>query len=102
MGCAYEQSICFSVVCEMAASLCLLWLLFQRLLLFQAAQLKIEFRDHFRNITSIMDCVSCEKCKLWGKLQTTGLGTALKILFSEANSNLTLTRFQGYRTLPLV
>jgi len=29
-----------------------------------------------------MDCVGCDKCKLWGKLQVTGLGTALKILFS--------------------
>ena len=30
-----------------------------------------------------MDCVGCEKCRLWGKLQTLGLGTALKILLSE-------------------
>ena len=29
-----------------------------------------------------MDCVGCEKCRLWGKVQVTGLGTALKILFS--------------------
>lgn len=29
-----------------------------------------------------MDCVGCEKCRLWGKLQVQGLGTALKILFS--------------------
>ena len=29
-----------------------------------------------------MDCVGCEKCKLWGKLQVQGIGTALKILFS--------------------
>lgn len=29
-----------------------------------------------------MDCVGCEKCKLWEKLQVQGLGTALKILFS--------------------
>lgn len=28
-----------------------------------------------------MDCVACDKCRLWGKVQTTGLGTALKILF---------------------
>jgi ERO1-like protein beta len=28
-----------------------------------------------------MDCVGCDKCRLWGKIQTTGLGTALKILF---------------------
>ncbi|GAB1298759.1 ERO1-like protein alpha [Apodemus speciosus] len=45
---------------------------------------KIEdFRLHFRNISRIMDCVGCFKCRLWGKLQTQGLGTALKILFSE-------------------
>ena len=29
-----------------------------------------------------MDCVGCDKCRLWGKLQITGMGTALKILFS--------------------
>jgi len=32
-------------------------------------------------VTRIMDCVGCDKCKLWGKVQTSGLGTALKILF---------------------
>ncbi|KAL1131241.1 hypothetical protein AAG570_010859, partial [Ranatra chinensis] len=48
----------------------------------QARKLKEEFRQHFRNISQIMDCVGCEKCKLWGKLQIQGLGTALKILFS--------------------
>ncbi|KAF9297379.1 hypothetical protein BGZ74_009847 [Mortierella antarctica] len=45
-------------------------------------QLKNQFRDHFRNVTRIMDCVGCEKCRLWGKVQTIGLGTALKVLFS--------------------
>lgn len=30
-----------------------------------------------------MDCVGCDKCRLWGKLQVTGLGTALKLLFSD-------------------
>ncbi|KAJ8910801.1 hypothetical protein NQ315_014509 [Exocentrus adspersus] len=48
----------------------------------QAEKLKYEFKQHFRNITRIMDCVGCDKCRLWGKLQTQGLGTALKILFS--------------------
>ena len=28
-----------------------------------------------------MDCVGCDKCRLWGKLQTVGYGTALKVLF---------------------
>lgn len=48
-----------------------------------AIKLKSDFREKFRNISRIMDCVGCDKCRLWGKLQTQGLGTALKILFSE-------------------
>ena len=27
-----------------------------------------------------MDCVTCEKCRVWGKLQILGFGTAIKIL----------------------
>jgi hypothetical protein len=45
-------------------------------------ELKSEFKNRFRNISKIMDCVGCEKCRLWGKLQVSGIGTALKILFS--------------------
>ena len=33
--------------------------------------LKEEFQEHFKNITRVMDCVTCDKCKLWGKLQVT-------------------------------
>ncbi|RWW34471.1 hypothetical protein BHE74_00030027 [Ensete ventricosum] len=40
------------------------------------------------NCSALMDCVGCEKCRLWGKLQVLGLGTALKILFSVDNDNL--------------
>ena len=43
--------------------------------------LKEQFKSHFRNVSRIMDCVGCDKCRLWGKLQVSGLGTALKILF---------------------
>lgn len=35
-----------------------------------------------------MDCVGCEKCRLWGKVQTVGLGTALKVLFSYEDKTL--------------
>ncbi|XP_019955002.1 ERO1-like protein alpha [Paralichthys olivaceus] len=49
----------------------------------EAAKLKDNIRLAFLNISRIMDCVGCFKCRLWGKLQTQGLGTALKILFSE-------------------
>jgi hypothetical protein len=56
-------------------------------------QLKRTFRSHFKNITRIMDCVGCSKCKLWGKLQVHGIGTALKILFSGKKiDSVTLTR----------
>ncbi|KDN36974.1 endoplasmic oxidoreductin [Tilletiaria anomala UBC 951] len=47
-----------------------------------ARGLKHEFKQKFRNVSSIMDCVGCDKCRLWGKLQTNGLATALKVLFS--------------------
>jgi hypothetical protein len=46
-------------------------------------ELKQEFKMHFRNISRIMDCVGCEKCKIHGKLQILGLGTALKILLED-------------------
>ncbi|XP_016105620.1 ERO1-like protein alpha [Sinocyclocheilus grahami] len=49
----------------------------------EAMKLKEDFKLTFKNISRIMDCVECFKCRLWGKLQTQGLGTALKILFSE-------------------
>ncbi|XP_035507889.1 ERO1-like protein alpha, partial [Morone saxatilis] len=49
----------------------------------EAAKLKEDIRLAFLNISRIMDCVGCFKCRLWGKLQTQGLGTSLKILFSE-------------------
>ena len=53
-----------------------------------AVELKQQLQNHFRNISALMDCVGCEKCRLWGKLQISGLGTALKILFSvDGESN---------------
>ena len=36
------------------------------------AELKRQLQATFQNITRVMDCVGCEKCKLWGKLQTLG------------------------------
>ncbi|KAI9308373.1 endoplasmic reticulum Oxidoreductin 1-domain-containing protein [Cunninghamella echinulata] len=50
--------------------------------------LYVEFRDHFRNVSRIMDCVGCQKCRLWGKIQVTGLGTALKVLFAYNEKSL--------------
>ncbi|XP_049850781.1 uncharacterized protein LOC126323908 isoform X1 [Schistocerca gregaria] len=54
---------------------------------------KRQLIDRFQNISHILDCISCERCKLWGKLQVHGLGIALKILFDrKAPSQLNLTR----------
>jgi hypothetical protein len=35
--------------------------------------------------SAIMDCVGCEKCRLWGKLQILGLATSLKIIVAEGS-----------------
>lgn len=45
--------------------------------------LREQLRARFSNISAAMDCVGCEKCKVWGKLQVLGLASALKILFAE-------------------
>ena len=59
--------------------------IFDETLMFQdpavAGDLKEDFRQRFRNVSRLMDCVGCDKCRLWGKLQTVGYGTALKVLF---------------------
>lgn len=49
----------------------------------EGPSLKEDFRNRFRNISRIMDCVGCDKCRLWGKLQTAGYGAALKVLFES-------------------
>lgn len=48
----------------------------------QATALRSEFQARFRNISRIMDCVGCERCRLWGKLQVLGVGTALKVIIA--------------------
>jgi len=48
---------------------------------------KLELQECFRNMTRVMDCVGCEKCKVWGKLQFLGVATSLKIL-SEGDLSL--------------
>ena len=32
-----------------------------------SATLHQALRETFRNVSSVMDCVACEKCKVWGK-----------------------------------
>ena len=71
--------------------------IFDEKLMFQdpavAGDLKEDFRNRFRNVSRLMDCVGCDKCRLWGKLQTVGYGTALKILFEfEEDGDVPLKR----------
>ncbi|EWC45142.1 hypothetical protein DRE_06030 [Drechslerella stenobrocha 248] len=62
-----------------------------------AVVLKEDFRNRFLNVSRLMDCVGCDKCRLWGKIQTSGYGTAMKVLFeydeeAENGANPTLRR----------
>jgi ERO1-like protein alpha len=59
------------------------------------SELRIAMRDKFQNVSRIMDCVGCEKCRLWGKLQFLGLGTAMKILFADADETLAAAAAAG-------
>ena len=42
--------------------------------------LKRQLQSHFQNITAAMDCVGCDKCKLWGKLQLLGMNYSILYL----------------------
>lgn len=53
----------------------------------EGPSLKEDFRNRFRNVSRIMDCVGCDKCRLWGKVQISGYGTALKVLFETDNDS---------------
>jgi ERO1-like protein alpha len=52
-----------------------------------------QVRSKFRDISHLMDCMGCERCKVWGKLQVTGIGTALKVLVTPV-SELRLSRHE--------
>ena len=42
-----------------------------------------ELVARFRNISSIIDCVSCSKCRMHAKLEVFGISTMLKIMFAS-------------------
>eukprot|EP00055_Hartaetosiga_balthica_P008775 m.33696 g.33696 ORF g.33696 m.33696 type:complete len:504 (-) comp6467_c0_seq1:89-1600(-) len=55
-------------------------------LLFQSKdrlELLHETTEHIKTITNIMNCVGCLKCRLWGKLQTRGLATTMRLLLGN-------------------
>lgn len=69
--------------------------------------LKDDFRRRFKNVTKIMDCVHCDRCKLWGKVQTTGYATSLKILFEldeadESSKQRVVNKLTKFELISLV
>ena len=51
----------------------------------EAGQMLQEIQKRFYNISLILDCISCEKCRLNGKLQAKGLGAIMRLLFLNQN-----------------
>ena len=47
---------------------------------------RIELQKRFTHLLQIMECVGCDRCRLWGTLQTIGIGTALKVLLDDSSS----------------
>ncbi|CAN6664244.1 endoplasmic oxidoreductin-1 [Trichomonascus vanleenenianus] len=72
--------------------------------------LKNEFRRRVRNVNALMACVGCDRCRLWGKLQTAGYGTALKVLLelperpqdNVTSSNQILSTFKRSELVSLI
>ncbi len=53
---------------------------------------RIELQRRFEELQSIIQCVGCDRCKLWGTLQTLGVGTALRVLFHDPDASIELSR----------
>lgn len=51
----------------------------------QKQEMREQLRGAFRNVSRVLDCVGCDKCRLWGKIQFLGLGTAMKVLFADSD-----------------
>ena len=47
-----------------------------------------ELIIRFRNISSIIDCVTCSKCRMHAKLEVFGIATMFKILYASSNEEL--------------
>lgn len=60
--------------------------LFDERKMFQSPEsrlLKKELKKRFYKISQLVNCVGCDRCRLWAKIQITGYGTALKLVFEE-------------------
>jgi hypothetical protein len=51
-----------------------------------------QMKAMMMNITTLMNCLTCEKCRVWGKLQTMGLATAFKLVMVPGDAVVSLNR----------
>eukprot|EP00520_Triparma_pacifica_P000455 CAMPEP_0118656284 /NCGR_PEP_ID=MMETSP0785-20121206/13412_1 /TAXON_ID=91992 /ORGANISM="Bolidomonas pacifica, Strain CCMP 1866" /LENGTH=1072 /DNA_ID=CAMNT_0006549143 /DNA_START=173 /DNA_END=3388 /DNA_ORIENTATION=+ len=55
----------------------------ESLMFTSSPELKTTFKSIFHNVSSIVDCVQCQQCKLHAKMSLLGLGAGMKMLFLE-------------------
>lgn len=53
------------------------------------------FKD-LENVTDILGCIACQKCRLWSTIQFKGLATACKIMSGEKITNQDLVYFLNF------
>lgn len=58
----------------------------------RARELIPQMKRMMANVTHLMDCVPCEKCRIWGKLEAKGIATALKINMADQHISPNLNR----------
>ena len=60
---------------------------FDERLLFNESEppVKRRFKQVFHNVSTAFNCIKCQKCRLHGKLQLLGIGTAIKLLLVPEN-----------------
>jgi flavocytochrome c len=64
--------------------------------------LRQNFKGVFQNVSSILDCVQCQQCKLHGKLVMLGYGAALKILLHPKGSKVPLPELEHNEIVALI
>lgn len=50
---------------------------------------RIELKRRINHLIKVMECVGCDRCKLWGTLQSLGIGTALRIIIDDDDLQVT-------------
>ena len=63
---------------------------------------RLELKRRFKHLLDIMQCVGCDRCKLWGTLQTLGIGTALRVILDEEWDTQSATKLSRQESVALV